>query len=201
MRCARRASTRARPRCSARSSPASSSRRDGVTEQLQVADLHLLPRARRDPRGAAAALRRARRDALHRRPPGLRALVQGAAPRARTSSGCSRRATAPRRSAPQAHPHDPEARRRAARRDRDAPAHAVPELPRPARVGERLPVGAVPSSRRCSAAATAPCSALTRREARLPPHRRRAQAALYDSFLAYLARAATTSPPTGSSAT
>ena len=42
---------------------------------------------------------------------------------------CSRRARPAGARHPQADPHDPQARRRAARRHRDAPAHAVPRLP------------------------------------------------------------------------
>ena len=75
VRCARHASTRARRRCSGRSSPASCSRRPG--EPGEVAHVHVVPRAGGDPRRATADLGRARRDSLHR------------GPRRSTSSGSS----------------------------------------------------------------------------------------------------------------
>ena len=98
--------------------------------------------------GAALGRAGARRAALHRHPPGLRALVQGDAARGGVPPAVARgRRHRHGARGDEADPDDPEDGRRAGRRPRDDDAARVPELPRPARARERLPVGAVPRAR------------------------------------------------------
>ena len=79
--------------------------------------------------GAQHLLGRARRDAVHRHPPGVRAVVQAAAPRARPPPAPPRGRRHPRAEHAQAHPHDPQGGGRADRRARDDDAPPVPRLP------------------------------------------------------------------------
>ena len=111
-------------------------------------DLHLLPAPGRAPGlpGAGVGGARARRAALHRHAPGLRALVQGAAARVRAppaAPGGRRRRAPP---APlQADPHHLEDGGRADRRAGDDDSARLRVVPGPAGVGVRLPVGPVPA--------------------------------------------------------
>ena len=91
------------------------------------AHLHLVPRPRRGARRAAATLRRARRAAVHRRPPGVRAVVQAAAPRARVTSRSSwrRQARPPVAAHAAPRPDDPQGRGGPDRRAGDDDAAAV----------------------------------------------------------------------------
>src|SRR4051794_13093519 len=112
------------------------------------ADLHLLPRARGGPRRPAAEDRRARRAAVHRHPPGLRAVVQAAAARARPPAAPARGGGgAARARHGAARPDDPEDGRRADRRARDDDAEPVRELPHAPRLRQRLSVRPVPRAR------------------------------------------------------
>ena len=124
--------------------------------------LCVVPRPRAAALGPAAAVARrgrparARRAPVHRHPPGLRAVVQAARPRADRGPADPRGGRhghdAP---PPQPGPEDPQDPRRPDRRPRDddpAPVHVLPGSPG---VGVRLPVRAVPArSRRSSGGAT-----------------------------------------------
>ena len=111
--------------------------------------LRVLPADRRPARAPAAAdARRPRRAAVHRRPPGLRALVQ--ADPARAGRGARRARGGPaagRRAAPAAHRRGRAAAARPARGARDDEPGGVPGVPRPARTRVRLPVAPVPRDR------------------------------------------------------
>ena len=91
---------------------------------------------------------RARRAPLHRHPPGLRAVVQAAPPRARRGPADAR-GRRHRHDPPPAQPdpEDPQDARRPGRRPRDDDAAPVPVLPRSARIGVGLPVRPVPRGR------------------------------------------------------
>ena len=81
-------------------------------------------------------------------------MVQAAPARGRAAAAAAGgRRHAARAAHAQADPHDPQDDRRADRRARDDDAAPVPLVPRPARRGQRLPVGPVPRARGAARAA------------------------------------------------
>ena len=112
--------------------------------------LRALPADRR-PAGAAAADHAggARRAAVHHRPPGLRAVVQADAPRARAGRGGAARPGRPHAAVPwlKRDRGDRPPLPRPARRARDHGPRGLPRVPRSARARLGLPVAPVPRHR------------------------------------------------------
>ena len=142
---------------------------------------------------------RTRRDALHRHSPGLRAVVQAGAARSRSRDRAARGARSVSRAAfAEAHPHDPQGARRAARHPRDHDAARVPVVSRSGskRRADFNPISSGSSSS-CSATSRA------RRSSGFLPAAARARAleqrfgapTLWDAFLTYLSREGYAIPP------
>src|SRR5258708_3988623 len=113
--------------------------------RVKGTDVRVLSRARPGAVRAAAALRGARRDALHHRSPGLRALVQRAPARADIPAAESRsRSHGPRLGDSQTHPDDPQDGRRAGRCAGVANADTIPCFSQPPPPDKWVRFGPVP---------------------------------------------------------
>src|SRR2546425_2345343 len=115
-----------------------------------VRHLLQLSQARRAALAPATPLRGAgaRRDAVHHHPSGLRAVVQGAAARARLPEAAPRpEGHAPRARDAEAGADGPQGRGRPDRRPRDHDPARVPLVPGASRVAEPVPVVPVPGAR------------------------------------------------------
>ena len=147
VRCARRASTRAPRRCSARSSRGSSSRKPRMSQEksltytsyLALEEILGAQRPRSDEHDEILFIVVHQVYELW-----FKQLIHELALPPADARGGQRGAGL---GDLQARAHDPQARRRAAGRDRDDDAGAVPRVPRAARVRVGLPVGPVPRAR------------------------------------------------------
>ena len=123
-------------------------RRAGALGPRRVAELRPVPRARSAAGGAATGLGRARRDAVHHHPPGVRAVDEAVSARADRGA----RSHPPRRSRPVvqdagARVAHPGAAGAVVGRAGDDDAGRVLDVPQPARACVGLSVGAVPHAR------------------------------------------------------
>ncbi len=131
------------------------------------------------PESAQARAAGARRDAVHHRPPGLRALVQAGAARVRPhraglfdQSG-RRRSDGAHRALARARPRDPQAAGRPARRAGDHDAGRFPRFSRLPFPGVRLSVAPVPADRDAARPARGHARPVRRRGGRDAPFGRR----------------------------